>query len=212
MIYFVIMNLELIAASNNFQLHYKEHHARIKLTDDVIVSYLVDLTLLTISKIENTIEEKLNNLNLINSDIKKIFYTCVELIQNQFLYGISDNSNTQNKYFIISKNGNCIKIISANLIQTSQVNYLKNKIATVNSYSNKDELKSYYLHQLANNEFGEKGGAGLGFITLALKSKNLLQTEFQQIDDIYSIFILNINFDITIQPKMTCPLFDGFNI
>ncbi len=206
------MSLQQKAASIYIKLQYQEHIAQLKLTDELIVNYEGTRNQLTINEIERDIEEKLNSLNLLKSDIKKIFFTCVELIQNQFLHGISDEENTQYNYFIISKNGNCIKIFTANLIHTSHINSIKNKIDTVNSFSNKDELKSHYLHQLANNEFGEKGGAGLGFITLALKSKNLLQTEFQQIDDIYSIFILNINFDITFNPKITCPLFDGINI
>jgi hypothetical protein len=186
--------------------------AQLKLTDDVLVSYLVTLNPVTISEIENKIEEKLNYLHLPKAEIKKIFFTCVELIQNQFLYGISDEVTSESTYFIISKNGNCIKVITANLIQNSQVNSLKNKIATINSFNDKEKLKSYYLNQLVNNKFGEKGGAGLGFITLALKSMNVLQTQFKQIDEDYSLFLLNINFDVKSNDAIVCPRFEGFNI
>ena len=193
-------------------MQYNEHLAQLKLTEDLIVSYCGSMNGVTISEIEYEIEEKLNNLNLPKSEIKKIFFTCVELIQNQFLYSISDEGITQNNYFTISKNGNCIKIITANLIQTSQVNSIKNKIDTVNSFSDKVELKSYYLNKLVNNKFGEKGGAGLGFITLALKSMNSLQSQFMQIDNQYSLFLLNINFDVKFTDSIICPRFEGFNI
>lgn len=212
MIYFVYMSFQIFATSSYIQFQYKEHLAQLKLTDDVIVSYLVTLNPVTISEIENKIEEKLNYLHLPKAEIKKIFFTCVELIQNQFLYGISDEVTSESTYFIISKNGNSIKVITANLIQNSQVNSLKNKIATINSFNDKEELKSYYLNQLVNNTFGEKGGAGLGFITLALKSMNVLQTQFKQIDEDYSLFLLNINFDVKSNDAIFCPRFEGFNI
>ena len=212
MIYFAYMSIQGFATASYIQFQYKEHLAQLKLTDDVLVSYFVTLNPVTISEIENKIEEKLNYLHLQKAEIKKIFFTCVELIQNQFLYGISDEVTSGNTYFIISKNGNCIKVITANLIQNSQVNSLKNKIATINSFNDKEKLKSYYLNQLVNNKFGEKGGAGLGFITLALKSMNVLQTQFKQVDEDYSLFLLNINFDVKSNDAIVCPRFEGFNI
>jgi len=212
MIYFANMSKELSTTINYIQLQYNEHLAQLKLSEDLIVAYCGSMNGVTISEIEHEIEEKLNNLNLPKPEIKKIFFTCVELIQNQFLYSVSDEGITQNNYFIISKNGTCIKIISANLIQTSQVNSIKNKINTVNSFSDKEELKSYYLNKLVNNNFGEKGGAGLGFITLALKSMNSLQSQFIQINEQYSLFLLNINFDVKFTDSIICPRFEGFNI
>jgi hypothetical protein len=190
------MSLQLFSKSSYIHLQYKEHLTQLKLTDDILLSYLVSLNPLTISELENKIEEKLNKLNLLKSDIKKIFFTCIELIQNQFLYGNSDDGYAENTYFIISKNANRIKVITANPIHVSLVNSLENKIATINSFNDKEELKAYYLNHLVNNKFGEKGGAGLGLISLALKSNNLLQNQFKQIDDEYSLFLLNINFDV----------------
>lgn len=206
------MKIALSEPSIYLQLQFNEQIAKLKLTDDLIMGYNGIVDGLTISKIENEIEEKLNILHIPKAEIKKIFFTCVELIQNQFLYGKTDEKNKKNCYFLVSLGNKSIKLTGANLIQSTQENYIKEKISIVNSFKNQVDLKAYYLNQLANNEFGEKGGAGLGFIALALKSKNLLQTEFQKIDDNYSVFILNINFDISINPKTNCPLFDGFNI
>jgi len=212
MIYFANMCKELSTTINYIQLQYNEHLAQLKLTEDLIVAYCGSMNGVTISEIEHEIEEKLNNLNLPKPEIKKIFFTCVELIQNQFLYSVSDEGITQNNYFIISKNGKYIKIFSANLIQISQVNSIKNKIDAVNSFSDKEELKSYYLNKLVNNKFGEKGGAGLGFITLALKNMNSLQSQFIQINEQHSLFLLNINFDVKFTDSIICPRFEGFNI
>ena len=206
------MSLQHKAASSYIKLQYQEQMTQLKLTDELIVNYEGALNQLTISEIEHEIEQKLKNLHLTKSEEKKIFFTAVELIQNQFLYGIADERNTQISYFTISKNSSTIKINGVNLIQTSQINSISKRISIINSFTDKDELKSYYLNELANNKFGDKGGAGLGFITIALKSKNLLKTQFKQIDDTYSIFLLNINFDINTNKNIFCPRFEGFNI
>ena len=103
MIYFANMCKELSTTINYIQLQYNEHLAQLKLTEDLIVAYCGSMNGVTISEIEHEIEEKLNNLNLPKPEIKKIFFTCVELIQNQFLYSVSDEGITQNNYFIISK-------------------------------------------------------------------------------------------------------------
>ena len=43
----------------------------------------------------------------------------------------------------------------------------------------------------------DKGGAGLGFITIAMKSANKLKTKFEKINDNFSLFTLTskINLD-----------------
>lgn len=190
------MRLQHKAASSYIKLQYLEQIAQLKLTDELIVNYEGTLNQLTISEIEQDIEQKLKNLCLTKSEEKKIFFIAVELIQNQFLYGISDEINTQSSYFTISKNSSIIKINGVNLIQTSQINSISKRISIINSFTDKDELKSYYLNELDNTKYGDKGGAGLGFISIALKSNNSLKTQFKQIDDAYSIFFLNTNFAI----------------
>ena len=52
------------------------------------------------------------------------------------------------------------------------------------------------MDHLETNQISEKGGAGLGFITIAMKSGNKLKINFNKIDDNYSIFILNSTVNI----------------
>jgi hypothetical protein len=44
------------------------------------------------------------------------------------------------------------------------------------------------MDHLANNQISAKGGAGLGFITIAMKSGNKLDIRFEKINDDYSLF------------------------
>jgi hypothetical protein len=53
---------------------------------------------------------------------------------------------------------------------------------------NDADLKKEYLEVLSNGELSKKGGAGLGFITIDLKSNNNIELEFQPLNNEYSLF------------------------
>ena len=46
----------------------------------------------------------------------------------------------------------------------------------------------------------DKGGAGLGFITIGMKSGNKLKTEFKKINDDFSLFTLISSINIIKEP------------
>lgn len=196
------MNILHTLSSSYIQLQYSEHVAQLNLTDKLILAYDGILNDITISKLESEIEKKLNDLKLPKQIIKKIFFLSVELIQNQYLYGVEDEKKIKQNYFIISKQGNTIKIIGANLVKNNQINQLIEKINIVNSLKSKRDLKSYYLESLAKNNFGDKGGAGLGIITLAMKSQNQINGQFKQINQNYSIFLLELNVKLKIDSEI----------
>ena len=52
-----------------------------------------------------------------------------------------------------------------------------------------------YIDVLTNGEISKKGGAGLGFITIAMKSKNKLNFYIDKIDANLSCFTLDIIID-----------------
>ena len=196
------MNVLITPSSSYIQLQYNEHIAQLNLTDNLIIAYDGILNSTTISKLENEIEFKLKENKLPKQIIKKIFFLSVELIQNQFLYGTEDENNIKQNYFLISKQGNKIKIIAANLIRKNEINQLTEKINIINSFKNKRDLKAYYMENLKNKKIGIKGGAGLGLITLVKKSNNLINAQFKQINNEYAIFLIELNLNLKIEPEL----------
>jgi hypothetical protein len=63
------------------------------------------------------------------------------------------------------------------------------RLNAVKSLSDTD-LKKQYMDVLSNGELSAKGGAGLGFLTIALKSGNNMDFEFQGLNKEYSLFSL----------------------
>ena len=72
----------------------------------------------------------------------------------------------------------------------SSIPALEKQINTINSFDDEKALKAYYLEHLENNTMSEKGGAGLGFITIGMKSGNKLKVDFKKINDQFSLFTL----------------------
>lgn len=146
----------------------------------------------TISKLESEVEEKILTYNYPKSLIKKIFFITVELLQNLFIHGAEDNTHTKHNFIIIARNNSEVIILTSNLIENTNVQKIKTIFDTINGFKSYDELKKYYMERLENNDLSDKGGAGLGFITIGLKSQPPLEYKFEQINDKFSYFELSV--------------------
>ena len=132
----------------------------------------------------------ITSLEISKGPIKKIFFISVETLQNMLLHGHKNNQGEQHNFFILVKNGENLKVISSNLVANASIPALEKQIQTINSFDDEKALKAYYLEHLENNTMSEKGGAGLGFITIGMKSGNKLKVDFKKINDQFSLFTL----------------------
>jgi hypothetical protein len=158
--------------------------------ETVLVSHYGELSQSVISNLEGSVEEKITSLEISKGPIKKIFFISVETLQNMLLHGHKNNKGEQHNFFILVKNGENLKVISSNLVANSSIPALEKQIHTINSFDDEKALKAYYLEHLENNTMSDKGGAGLGFITIGMKSGNKLKVDFKKINDDFSLFTL----------------------
>ena len=158
--------------------------------ETVLVSHYGELSQSVISSLEGSVEEKITSLEISKGPIKKIFFISVETLQNMLLHGHKNNQGEQHNFFILVKNGENLKVISSNLVANSSSPALEKQIDTINSFDDEKALKAYYLEHLENNTMSDKGGAGLGFITIGMKSGNKLKVDFKKINDQFSLFTL----------------------
>jgi hypothetical protein len=140
--------------------------------------------------LESEVEGKVTELAIAKTPLKKIFFISVEALQNMLIHGGKDPAGHQHNYFILSKNHTKVEIITANLVANTSIEKLKTDVERLNSFNEPAELKSYYMEHLDKNEISDKGGAGLGFITIAMKSGNKLGYTFDKINDQLSLFML----------------------
>ena len=171
----------------------KEHQQN----ETVLVSHYGELSQSVISNLEGDVEEKITSLDIAKGPIKKIFFISVETLQNMLLHGQKNKQGEQHNFFILVKNGANLKVISSNLVANSSIPALEKQINTINSFDDEKALKAYYLEHLENNTISDKGGAGLGFITIGMKSGNKLKVDFRKINDDFSLFTLTSSVNLS---------------
>lgn len=192
------MNNETSIISSTFSQTYTKLSDQKADKGSIILMYDGVLNSDTISKLESLIEERLFELNLPKSVHKKAFFISVELLQNLLLHGHKDSAGIQHQFIIISKTSDKLIITTSNLIANSHIPKIKEILDSINAINDPTELKIFYMSKLESGELSEKGGAGLGFITIAMKSGNKLSYDFQKITDDYSLFFLESSIDLNV--------------
>ncbi len=176
----------------NFSLTHKFFNSFID--DKLSFSYMGALSNHMVVSSINLIEQNLAKDNSFKKLRHKLSFLMIESFQNIIRYG-DEPSNKELKYrkemFIVRNIGGTFYIGSCNLIENQKVDFVNNKLKEVNKLDSSD-LDLLYRKILTNNSFTEAGGAGLGFIEMARKTRQKLQFDFVKIDDDYSYFYLLI--------------------
>ena len=190
------MSLTINKESEFFDLQFAKQVKNVTQDGHLLLAYDGVLNNETISKLESEIEGKILDKNFPKPVVKKVFFICVESLQNQLIHGHKDDKGSQHNFFLLAHSDKAVTIISANLITTTSVEKVKGQIEKINSFEDPAALKAFYLEHLENNELSDKGGAGLGFITIAMKSGNKIIPLFETINDKYSLFLLEIKINL----------------
>ena len=162
--------------------------------DNLSLIYQGDFSDDVTAKILHLSENNIDNYESLSKLKRKVSFIMVECFQNIVRHKekIETKKNDSVAGLFLTRNiGDDYFITSANIIEKHAVEDLKEKLKNINALS-KDDLKELYLERLENNEFTEKGGAGLGLIEMARKSGNKLEFDFEPLDDEYTYFYLRI--------------------
>ena len=123
-----------------------------------------------------------------------MFSILVEGLQNIRLHGEKGKDGHQTSFYAIDQSNDTYKIALGNLIYSKHNKNIETRITEVNKMT-REEVKVLYMEVLTNGIISNKGGAGLGFITMAMKSSNNLDYYFDEINDELSCFTLIITLD-----------------
>ena len=186
------MDVKVNKDAEFFDLHFSRQVEQVNNNGQLILAYDGVLNSETISKLETEIESMIMDKALSKTVVKKVFFISIESLQNMFIHGHKDDNGAKHNFFILYITGKMVKILAANLVYNSSIEKLKQDIATINNFANPADLKAYYLEHLEKNELSDKGGAGLGFITIGMKSGNKLAIQFEQINEKRSMFMMEV--------------------
>jgi hypothetical protein len=163
--------------------------------NNIMLSFKGDVTSELLTSVLQIMETKLDNLQEEPRIKKKVYNVLVESLQNLYHHldevATDQNDTIRSAFFMIGKIDNQYNVVTGNYIYKEYVEDFKNRLENINLLS-KEELKEYYKSVLNNGEISKKGGVGLGMVDIARKTGEKLDFNFSPVDDLFSLFTLNI--------------------
>ena len=148
----------------------------------IIVSHFGEFSQDLVNSLTTSIEEMMLDSGDKKGVVKRMFSILVEGLQNIRIHGERDQDGNQVSFLIVLQNDNDYKVTFGNLVDVMVVDKLIDRINRLNEMQ-PEEVKALYMDTLSNGIMSNKGGAGLGFITISLKSKNKIEVHKEQVSD-----------------------------
>ena len=126
--------------------------------------------------------------------IKRMFSILIEGLQNIRLHGGKDENGDQHSFVLVAKNSEKYKILLGNITDKEDRAILRTYLGNINSHDEK-ELKALYLKILTEGYLSKKGGAGLGVITMRIKSSNNLNYRLYDLPNGDSFFAVEVELE-----------------
>lgn len=167
------------------------------LAREIIIAYDGDVTHQIMKAFTNLVEDKLENEQENESVTRRLYHILVECLQNinRHAEGMdphdSDDDFPGRGALLVSKSDDYFRVITANLINNSQVDGLKGFLESINDLS-EDALNELYKEKLMTGKLSPKGGAGIGFIDIRRKTANKMEFRFIENDADTSFFLFNV--------------------
>ncbi|MBN1185306.1 MAG: SiaB family protein kinase [Bacteroidales bacterium] len=122
---------------------------------------------------------------------KRVYNIMVECIENILRHNAPDPDTKIHPYIVLEKGAGEFLITAGNLITNDDVGLLKEKLNIVSNL-NKEDLLKMYDNQINKEDVIIEDGAGLGIITIALKSNSKINYSFTAVNEQLSVFELQI--------------------
>lgn len=153
----------------------------------IILHYVGDLSAGFASALSNRLERLLDSELESKQAQRRFFSVFIEAIQNIRIHGCRDEEGHIHAGVIIytKKNDICAKLL--NVVSHAQARLLERRYDDVNQ-ADRRALKARYLDLMKHGDVSDKGGAGLGIITIVLRSKNPSHYRLIPVNKDYMIF------------------------
>ncbi len=157
----------------------------------IIVSHFGEFSQDLVNSLTTSIEEMMLDSGDKKGAVKRMFSILVEGLQNIRIHGERDSDGNQVSFLIVLQNEENYKVTFGNLVKIDVESKLSQRIDELNDMD-RDGVKGLYMETLSNGIMSSKGGAGLGFITMSLKSNNRIGHEKIQVSDDLVFFTQNV--------------------
>ncbi len=153
----------------------------------ILISHFGEFSQDTVDELSSRAEELMLESGEKKGAVKKVFSILIEALQNIRLHGEKDEEDQQTAFLILAQREESHSITVGNLIRNSDLDTISENLERINGLG-RDELKDLYMEVLTNGMISSRGGAGLGFITIAMKSRSPLHYQVDSCGDQLSCF------------------------
>jgi len=131
--------------------------------------------------ITQDLEQLLNEVGASKQCVKRTFSILIEGLQNNLLHSLK--SGDQPMYGLgIAFINDQVDMIILSLSDDEHVQKVCELVKDLNKL-NTEDIKSHYRMTMNNGQISEKGGAGLGLITMVMKSKDGMHVEASKVTE-----------------------------
>lgn len=161
--------------------------------DNLLLLFKGEFTQEFVKAIISLTEQRLGIKKESSTFSTKMMVIIIESLQNICKHAVKEKGDLgwAQGIFLIGKANEEHIISTGNYILNSNVKPLEMMLSNINSL-NKVAKNEMYREKLIKAELSEKGGAGLGLITMAKKSNENLEYSFKKVNDRFSFFTLEV--------------------
>lgn len=150
----------------------------------------------TINSLLNQASIEMQKVGINRKLQKRTFCIIAEFLENiqkhaAFMHSNNLSDCLTKSRFTFEKRSNDLFLTTGNVIYNKSIKTFQEKLDRLNRLDT-SSLKRLHSFCIANGQISEKGGAGLGFIEVVLKSRNKISYNFKPLDDKISYCILQV--------------------
>jgi hypothetical protein len=133
------------------------------------------------NSISDSVQDKMIEAGEKKIIIKRVFSILIEGLQNIRLHSFPDDKNIHLSHLCVTKNRVSYKISFGNIVNNYEKKILIRQMNLLNGLS-ESSVKEMYINVLGQGTMTDKGGAGLGFITMKMKSSKNFVFNFTELE------------------------------
>ncbi len=183
----------IVAEVNTIFNSYSKEYIK-ELGYSIVLSHLGVFSHDLINSLSVGVEDTMANFGDKKHIIKRMFSILIEGLQNIRIHGAKDENDDQLAFVLVAKSTDKYKILFGNITEKEDRATLKSYLGNINNHDEK-ELKALYLNVLADGYLSKKGGAGLGVITMRIKSSKVLNYRLYDLPSGKTFFAVEVELD-----------------
>ena len=159
--------------------------------NQTILNYKGPIEFKTIEVLLQKVKNDLEPQNIRKVLKKRVYNIMVECIENILKHKVTDPGTEIHPYILLEKGKRKYLITAGNVISNEDVELLRQKLNDVIN-QDREVLLKMYEDQINREEILQETGAGLGLITMALKSNSKISYSFTPVNGKLSVFELQV--------------------